>query len=66
MPNGYKRRHSQCEAQKGLGKSEEKEVLVVKMVLLKAEIFKSLLKKQAKLNVTSYNSSGKCKNGSDF
>lgn len=47
MPNGYKRRLSQYEAQKGLGKSEEKEVLVVKMVLLKAEIFKSLLKKQA-------------------
>lgn len=39
MPNGYKRRPSQCEAQKGLGESEEKEVL--KMVLLKAEIFKS-------------------------
>lgn len=66
MPNGYKRRPSQYEAQKGLGKSEEKEVLVVKMVLLKAEIFKSLLKKQAKLNVTFYNYSGKCKNCSDF
>lgn len=38
---GTKRRPSQCEAQKGLGESEEKEVLVEKMELLKAEIFKS-------------------------
>lgn len=46
IANGDKRSPSQCEAQKGLGKSEDREVLVVKMVPLKAEIFNSLLNTQ--------------------
>ena len=36
---GQKKKDSQCGAQKGLGESQEKEALVVKMASLKAGIF---------------------------
>lgn len=58
VPSGKygQNRLSQCgEVQEGLGESEEKEVLVVKMASLKAGIFNSLSKnqnKQTKLYVT--------------
>lgn len=44
MGNMDKKNDSQFGAQKGLGGSEEKEVLVVKMASLKAGIFYFLLK----------------------
>lgn len=54
MPHGDKKKGlSQCgEAQKGLEESEKKEVLVMKTVSLKAEIFNSFFNRQTKLNVT--------------